>query len=250
MSPRSDGSFGNMRGFRPLPSTDMLAPEQVIEIGIDKPAAGGRMIGRVDGQIVLVAGAIPGEQVRARIEKIGRGVAFADAIEIAQPSPDRRVPPGDPTCGGCLFNHIAYPRQREIKSEIIADAFARVGHLALPGKVRVAASREDGYRMRARLHVRAGRIGFFREGTHDLCDPRPTRQLLSSTCDTIDRMEAILRSAPDAVQAIKLSENVDASQRIVHFDAPRPLDSTVSDQLHAVDGLTPGSHVTDTLTFD
>src|SRR6266487_4080440 len=156
-SPQSNGSFGNTRAFRPLHSADMLAPGQVIEIGIERPAAGGRMIGRIDGQIVLVSGAIPGEQVRARIDKIGRGVAFAEAIVIAQPSPDRRMPPGDPTCGGCLFNHIAYPRQLEIKSEIIADAFARIGHLTLRGKTAVAASREDGYRMRARLHVRGGR---------------------------------------------------------------------------------------------
>jgi 23S rRNA (uracil1939-C5)-methyltransferase len=233
----------------------MLAPGQIIVLAIDKPAAGGRMIGRVDGQVVLVGGAIPGEHVRARVERMSKGVAFAETLSVESASPDRRDPPGDPSadplCGGCLFNYIAYPRQLEIKSQVIADAFARVAHLALPGPVTVAASREDGYRMRARLHVRGGKVGFFREGTHDLCSVRQTRQLLPETCDTLEWMEAVLRVAgTDALQAIELSENTDGSQRVVHLDAVRPLDSALSDRLHAVEGLTPGPYVTDTLSFD
>ena len=55
-----------------------------------------------------------------------------------EPSPDRRVPSGDPLCGGCLYSHIAYPRQLEIKSQVIADAFTRIGRLELPAPVTVA----------------------------------------------------------------------------------------------------------------
>ena len=40
--------------------------------------------------------------------------------------------------------------------------------------------------MRARLHVRGGRIGFFREGTHDLCDASRTGQLLPATEQVLD----------------------------------------------------------------
>jgi len=105
--------------------------------------------------------------------------------------------------------------------------------------------------MRARFHVRGGKIGFFREGTHDLCSVRQTRQLLTETCDTLDRMEAVLQPAGElSLQAIELSENTDGSQRVVHLDAARPLDATLSERLHAVDGLTPGPYVTDTLSFD
>jgi 23S rRNA (uracil1939-C5)-methyltransferase len=230
----------------------MLARGQIFDVAIEKPAAGGRMIGRIGGQVVLVAGAIPGEHVRARVERISKGVAFAETVGVDEASPDRREPQGDSLCGGCLFNYIAYPRQLEIKSQVIADAFARVGHLTLPGPVGVAASQSDGYRMRARLHVRDGRIGFFREGTHDVCDPRQTRQLLPATCDALERMAALLRTFghPHGLQAIELSENVDASQRVVHLDAARPLDSHLADRLHAVDGVAPGPYVTDTLSFD
>src|SRR5712691_2351107 len=156
----------------------MVTPGQTLSLTIEKPAAGGRMIARVDGQIVLVLGAIPGERVRARIERVGKDVAYADTVAVEEGSSDRRTPFSDPLCGGCLYGYIKYPRQLDIKSLVIADAFNRIGHLPLPGAVRVAASPEEGYRMRARLHLRGQRFGFFREGTHEICDARATRQLL------------------------------------------------------------------------
>jgi 23S rRNA (uracil1939-C5)-methyltransferase len=105
---------------------------------------------------------------------VAKGVVYAQTTKIDEPSADRRELTGDPRCGGCLYAHIAYDRQREIKARVVTDAFARIARIELPSAVVVAASPVDGYRMRARLHVRAGRIGFFREGTHDLCDVRET----------------------------------------------------------------------------
>jgi len=228
----------------------MLTPEQILSVTIDKPAAGGRMIARVDGQVVLVSGAIPGERVRVRIERIGKGVAFAETHAVEEPSPDRRAPFADPLCGGNVFGHIAYPRQLEIKSQVIADAFARIAHVTLPSTVRVAPSPEDGYRMRARLHRRGRRLGFFREGTHEVCDARLTRQLLPATCDTLDRVNAAITSLGiDAVREIELSENVEATERVVHLDTPQPLDGRVLEHVLSVEGLTPGPYVTDVLTI-
>ncbi|MFN7914708.1 MAG: TRAM domain-containing protein [Vicinamibacterales bacterium] len=197
----------------------MLTPGQTLPLTIEKPAAGGRMIARHDGQVVLVSGAIPGEQVSARIERVGRGVAYADTISVEETSPDRRPAHEDPLCGGCAYSHITYARQLQVKALVIEDAFTRIGRLPLPGPVVVAGSPESGYRMRARLHVRGGRIGFFREGTHDLCDARGTAQLRDDTCDTLDRLAAGLRSLGMAgVRELELSENVDASQRVVHLE--------------------------------
>ena len=228
----------------------MVTPDQILSVTIDKPAAGGRMIARVDGQVVLVSGAIPGERVRVRIERVGKGVAFAETHAVEEPSPDRREPFADPLCGGNLFGHIAYPRQLEIKSQVIVDAFARIAHLTLPSAVRVAASPEDGYRMRARLHRRGRRLGFFREGTHEVCDARLTRQLLPATCDTLDRVNAAMNSLGiEAVREIELSENVAATERVVHPDTSQPLDRRMLERVLAVEGLTPGPYVTDMLTI-
>jgi len=228
----------------------MLTPGDILTLTIDKPAAGGRMIARADGQVVLVSGAIPGERVRAQIERIGKGVAFAETIAVDEPSADRRQPFADPMCGGNLFGHIAYRRQLEIKSQVIADAFARIGHVTLPSAVAIAASPEDGYRMRARLHVRGHRIGFFREATHEVCDVRPTRQLLPATCDTLDRLSAAISAlAIRDGREIELSENIEATERVVHLETAAPLDRRVLEKVMSVEGLTPGPYVNETLAI-
>jgi len=176
------------------------------------------MIARVDGQIVLVSGAIPGERVSARIDRLGKGVAYAQAVLIEEPSGDRREPFSDPRCGGCSYSHISYPRQLAIKAQVIADAFVRIGRLTLPNDLRVAASAEEGYRMRARFHVLNGKAGFFREGTHDVCDARISRQILPATAQVVETISERLRtSGLNTVSDVVVSENVGASARAVHL---------------------------------
>ena len=235
----------------------MLSPGQEIALAVEKPAAGGAMIARAGGRIVLVTGAIPGERVRARLVRVSKGVAYAETVEVEEPSSDRRDPPGDPSCGGCLYAHIAYPRQLAIKAQVIADAFTRIGRIGLPASVPVAGSPEEGYRMRARLHVRGQRLGFFRENTHDLCDARATRQLLPATCDALDRLVAASRSlGVDVIREIEVSENADASARVGYLDTTDAVDARALERLAAAGGLTGlgsafgahgSAHVTDTI---
>ena len=70
----------------------MVSAGDILTLAIDKPAAGGRMIARIEGRVVLVGGGIPGERVQVRIERIGKGVAFAETIAVDEPSADRRAP--------------------------------------------------------------------------------------------------------------------------------------------------------------
>ena len=216
----------------------MLSQGQTVPVAIEKPAAGGRMIARVAGQVVLVADAIPGERVQARVERIGKGVVYAQTLSVDEPSADRRDPFPDPLCGGCLYSHIAYPRQLALKAQVIADALRRIGRLELPAPLAVAGSPEEGYRMRARFHVRGHRLGFFRENSHEVCDARATRQLLPATADTLDRLMAAMRSLGlDAVREIELSENIEASERAVFLDAGAIDEATLA-RLADTDGLT------------
>jgi 23S rRNA (uracil1939-C5)-methyltransferase len=131
------------------------------------------MLARYDGQVALVAGAIPGERVTARIEQVRGGVLFARVEHIDQASPDRRSGEVDPGCGGSLYSHIAYDRQLALKREIVLDAFQRIGKL--PVECRSAhASPEQGYRMRGCASRPLHRP--HREATHDLCDPATSRR--------------------------------------------------------------------------
>lgn len=210
-----------------------------LRLTVERPAAGGRMIARHEGAIVFVAGAIPGEVVEAEIEKVQRGTAWALTRQVLQRSPDRLDDVPDGACGGSVLAHVAYERQRAIKSAIIDDAFHRLGRITLPAPVDVAASPIDGYRMRARLHVRNGRIGFFREGTHSLCDARPTRQLSAAAMEAIESLQQSLSELErPTVAEIELSENIPATQRAVHLELLADADPSRLATLSRVDGLT------------
>lgn len=211
-----------------------------LELSIERAVAGGRMLARHDGQIVFVQGAIPGERVRARIERRQKQVLFADTVEVLESSADRRAPHCDLACGGSAYAHIDYARQRRLKGEIVADAFARIAKRPLEEPVEIAASPESGYRMRARVHVDRGQWGFYREGTHVMCDAASTGQLRP---DTSAAISAFLASQPEIIErlvAITVSENVEATTRLLQLEAreraPRftKFDHGMSDGVHGV----------------
>src|SRR5258708_5281803 len=157
-----------------------------VELTIEKPASGGRMIARHLGQVVLVRGAIPGERVRGWIERAEKRMAYAVTREVVEPSPDRRPGGDDPLCGGALYSHIAYARQLAIKSDVIRGAFGRLGRYPIDHPIEVAGSPEEGYRMRARFHLHGRRGGFYREGTHPLCDAAAPKQVTPETGAAVD----------------------------------------------------------------
>lgn len=211
----------------------MLTPGSEVSVDVEKPAAGGRMIARHEGQILLVAGAIPGERVNARIERVEKRLAFASTTSVLEPSRDRRDA-YDPLCGGCVYAHIAYGRQLALKAEIIADAFTRIGRIPLQESVNVLASPESGYRLRARLHVTDRAVGFYREGTHTLCDARRTNQLSPAAMDAVDAALVALGDERTAVISLEMSENINADERALHFDTTREAPSIESALARAV----------------
>lgn len=192
----------------------------VVTLDVEKPVAGGRMLARLDGQVILVAGAIPGERVSARIGRTGKGLAHADTIDVLSPSPDRR-PAADGACGGNLFAHVAYGRQRQMKGAIIRDALSRLGRIALDADPEVIESPEHGYRLRARLHVQRGRVGFYREGTHDVCAAASAGQLAPGTLAWIADVEAHLATLDADVArrlvAIEVGETIAGDTRAAHL---------------------------------
>jgi len=190
-----------------------------LTLDIEKPTAGGRMLARHNGQVVLVWGAVPGERVRARVERSGKGVLFAETIDVVTPSADRRDAVADWRCGGNVLAHVTYERQLQLKSDIIRDAFARIARMPLAEAPAVLGSPEHGYRMRARLHVRGHRIGFMREGSHDICGVGPTAQMLPATAAWIEAAEARLRADRLAgLTSIELAENIPATERACHLE--------------------------------
>jgi 23S rRNA (uracil1939-C5)-methyltransferase len=198
----------------------VLVPGSELILVPEKPVAGGSMLARHEGRVVLVRGAIPGERVRARIDRVSRDVMHGAVVDVIEPHTDRREPVVDPACGGNTFAHISYPRQLGLKAEIVTDAFARIARVTLPARIPVAPSPERGYRMRARFHVRGRRVGFYRESTHDLCDASTSGQLQPSAIQAVQAIGELLvgDETADAVLGIELAENIAADARAVHVE--------------------------------
>jgi 23S rRNA (uracil1939-C5)-methyltransferase len=100
-----------------------------IELTIDSLAHGGEGVARFgqEGYVVFVAGAIPGDRVRAFVHKRKRAYAHARTVEILEPGPERIEPkaahPGVP------WQVLPYERQLQVKAEQVQDALRRIGHL-------------------------------------------------------------------------------------------------------------------------
>ncbi|HSE80853.1 MAG TPA: 23S rRNA (uracil(1939)-C(5))-methyltransferase RlmD [Gaiellaceae bacterium] len=110
----------------------MAAPvrkEQELELRIDSLAYGGRGVARLNGFVVFVNRALPGDVVRARVTKVKRSHAEAVAVEVVEPGAPRVKAPCAhyPTCGGCRFQDLAYEAQLEAKARQVADALRRIG---------------------------------------------------------------------------------------------------------------------------
>src|SRR6204780_5822982 len=100
-----------------------------LELTIDSLAFGGEGVARLGdgGYVVFVAGAIPGDRVRAVVYKRKRSYAHARPVEVLEPSPERIAPvahhPGAP------WQVIPYERQLQIKATQVDEALRGIGGL-------------------------------------------------------------------------------------------------------------------------
>jgi len=158
-----------------------------VELTVGAVAHGGHCVARLPdpstpdgpGRVVFVRHALPGERVLARITEERPGFLRADAVEVLTPSPDRVSAPcryaGPGGCGGCDFQHVAVPAQRELKAAVVREQLTRLAGLtpaeieALGVRVEPLATEALGWRSRVRYTVdHSGRLGFFQHRSHEV----------------------------------------------------------------------------------
>lgn len=139
-----------------------------VEIEVTGIAHGGFGVGRLDGRVVFVAEAIPGERVRAQITDDRKDrFWWADTVEVLEASPHRRPhiwpeadvarAPGDRP-GGADFGHIRPEHQRVLKAQVLGEALQRMARIERDVEVEALDGPADGggWRTRERLHVATG----------------------------------------------------------------------------------------------
>lgn len=108
--------------------------------------------------VVQVPFAIPGETVRAKVYRNRKRYSEADLVDVVEPSADRTEPecPLFSQCGGCQYQHMSLPAQREAKRQQVSELLERLGGLELPEGVVVEAplgtAEAYGYRSKLTPH--------------------------------------------------------------------------------------------------
>lgn len=126
------------------------------ECSIVDLASDGRGVARVDGKVVFVSDALPGERVRAQRVGGRRSADEARTLAVLQPGPDRVVPQCAHfgVCGGCVLQHLAPEAQLRFKQKQLEDALVRIGGVSAEVMAEPLTGPLWGYRRRARLGVK------------------------------------------------------------------------------------------------
>ena len=166
-------------GARSNPHAAPVKKGQSLELEVENLAFGGKALAKLDGFVIFVENALPGDRVQATVFKKRRSYAEARAERILRPSPARIAPRCEhvPTCGGCRFQDLDYAEQLRHKELQIEECLEHLGRLRVApspivpapklfhyrNKMEYSFARDSGGRLTLGLHVR----GFF-DRTFDL----------------------------------------------------------------------------------
>ncbi|QSR31080.1 tRNA/tmRNA/rRNA uracil-C5-methylase [Nocardioides sp. S5] len=175
--------------YRPRKPRGRSRVGERFEAEVGPVAHGGHCVARLpepDSRVVFVRHAIPGERVVVEITEGTDGDRFwrGDAVSVLSPSPDRVEAPcpyaGPGLCGGCDFQHVAVPAQRDLKTAVVREQLVRLGRLDASSplvtdlrveSVPVPGRPDDGLRWRTRQRYAAlpdGRPAMRAHRSHEL----------------------------------------------------------------------------------
>ena len=110
--------------------TDIILENVLIE-GV---AAEGKAIARIDGVVLFVEYAVPGDVVNVKIIKKKKNYMEGVISSMIKPSEQRAEPFCEHfgICGGCKWQHLPYEMQLQAKQQQVYDQLVRIGHLSIP----------------------------------------------------------------------------------------------------------------------
>ena len=136
-------------------------------------------VGRLDGKVVFVKGAVTGDRVSAVVIKDNKSFAVARLERVTTPSPfrmDGDICDTPLSCGGCVYRHITYEHEKEIKHNHVKGAFAKAGLRDVMILPVLSTGRVTGYRNKGQYPVantkNGMRSGFYAPKTHNIIPVR------------------------------------------------------------------------------
>ena len=143
-----------------------------INLKIDSCSVNGSGVGRHNGMAIFVPATAVGDEITAHILKVKKSYAFAKVESVITPSADRIEPecPVYLKCGGCVFSHMTYQAESELKAAHVAECFKRIGGVMPEFEPIIAAESDSRYRNKAQypVAIENGEIktGFYSPHSH------------------------------------------------------------------------------------
>lgn len=167
--------------------------------GLDHEARG---IGRLDGKVAFVEGALPGETVSVRYTRRKSHFDQAFTVQVLNPGPSRTTPRCTHfgVCGGCNMQHADPAAQIAFKQRVLEDNLARIGRVKPDTLLPTLQGPAWGYRHRARISVRnvvkkeSVLVGFHEKGSSFVADMHRCHIMAEPVGNLIDPLRELMMS--------------------------------------------------------
>lgn len=155
-----------------------LKKNDIVPLEIDAFTSEGSGIGRIDSFAVFVPLTAIGDKINCRIIKVSKNYAIGKIENIISPSPMRTEPdcPYFKQCGGCVYRHISYEDELNVKSGRVRECLERIGGFKNPPlKPIIAADSRCFYRNKAQIPLGVDKngkliMGFYANHSHRIID--------------------------------------------------------------------------------
>jgi 23S rRNA (uracil1939-C5)-methyltransferase len=183
--------------------------DEIVEAQVTSLTYEGQGVARVEGMVIFVRGALPGDTARIRLTKIKKSFAEGQAVAIVSPSPWRVAPRCRHfgVCGGCVSQDLSYEKQLEFKAQNIRENISHLGGLQVD--VRPTLGMADPWRYRNKMEFAFGEregspfLGLMQRGSFDQVVPITDCHL----------------ATPRAMQAVRAGESFARERGLHAFDA-------------------------------
>lgn len=153
-----------------------MKQQDELTVKIEKLSNLGTGIAKVDGYVIFVENACPGDEVKIRITKANKNYANAKVIEVITPS-EHRVQPFcsmQKVCGACQLQFIDYDYQLELKRQIVEDAIRTIGNLDIEIPTPIASPNIKEYRHKIQYPISETKVskrllaGYYKPASHEI----------------------------------------------------------------------------------
>ncbi len=134
----------------------------------------GEGVARINGKVVFIPFAIPGEVVEIDILEDNKSYSRGCTAALLEPSPERVDPKclHFKNCGGCAYQHVSYERELQLKQQVVTDSLQRIGKLDIDVKPVIRVESPWEYRNKVSWHIADGdsgkKLGYFEQATDNL----------------------------------------------------------------------------------